>query len=65
LSLSAFILKVLASAGWDGAPNFLPHDLGDFDGRNIFTLFKNGIISHAVLVFRFLLFVAIGSKYFL
>jgi hypothetical protein len=27
LSLSAFIFKVLDSAGWDGAPNFPPHDL--------------------------------------
>jgi hypothetical protein len=27
LSLSAFIFKVLGSAGWDSAPNFPPHDL--------------------------------------
>jgi hypothetical protein len=37
LSLSAFIFKVLGSVSWDGAPNFPPHDLDDFDGINIAT----------------------------
>jgi hypothetical protein len=27
LGLSAFIFNMLGSAGWDGAPNFPPHDL--------------------------------------
>jgi len=30
LSLSAFIFNVLDSAGWEGAPNFPPHDLAMF-----------------------------------
>jgi hypothetical protein len=29
--LSAFIFNALGSAGWDSAPNFPPHDLGDFE----------------------------------
>jgi hypothetical protein len=35
LSLSAFIFNKLGSAVWDGAPNFPPHDLGDFDDIKI------------------------------
>jgi hypothetical protein len=34
LGLSRFNFNMLGAAGWDGAPNFPPHDLVTIDGKS-------------------------------
>jgi hypothetical protein len=45
LSLSAFIFKMLSSDDGAGAPNFPPHDLGEFDELKIVTFKEIGKLS--------------------
>jgi hypothetical protein len=47
LAVSAFIFEVLGSVSWVGAPNFPPHDLGEFDALKMgIRLLKTGTLGN-------------------
>jgi hypothetical protein len=52
LGHSAFIFKVLDSAGWDGAPNFPPHGLGEFNELKIGFLGGVASVPDSQIVFQ-------------